>query len=115
MGSKKPIKTPSFIRRPASRVLIIGFLFAMAFCLRLYGIFDLPMDFYPVRQYHSALLARGFFEWLLTGELDTLPPDGIIEPPILELVTSFSYLIFGEEHLWIPRLLSTSFWLVGLH
>jgi hypothetical protein len=85
----------------------------MAFCLRLYGIFDLPMDFYPVRQYHSALLARGFFEWLLTGELDTLPPDGIIEPPILELVTSFSYLIFGEEHLWIPRLLSALFWMVG--
>ena len=94
------------------RLLIIGFLFVTAFCLRLYGLVNPPMDFVPVRQYHSALLARGFYEWLLAGNLVTFPSDGIIEPPILELVSSFAYRIFGE-HLWIPRLLSAMFWMVG--
>jgi hypothetical protein len=71
------------------------------------------MEFFQVRQYHGALLARGFYEWLLTGNLRTIPPDGIIEPPILELVASLAYVVFGEEHLWIPRLLSALFWMVG--
>jgi hypothetical protein len=71
------------------------------------------MDFAGVRQYHSALLARGFYEWLLTGNLKTMPPDGILEPPILEGLASLSYLIIGGEHLFIPRLLSASFWMIG--
>jgi 4-amino-4-deoxy-L-arabinose transferase-like glycosyltransferase len=50
---------------------------------------------------------------LTTGELKTLPPDGIIEPPILEFLASLSYLVLGAEHLWIPRLLSALFWMVG--
>jgi hypothetical protein len=53
------------------------------------------MDFAGVRQYRDALLARGFYEWLLTGNLKTLPPDGIIEPPVLEALASLSYLISG--------------------
>ena len=71
------------------------------------------MDFSPVRQYHSALLARGFYEWLLTGNLKTMPPDGILEPPILEGLASLSYLIIGGEHLFVPRLVSASFWMIG--
>jgi 4-amino-4-deoxy-L-arabinose transferase-like glycosyltransferase len=71
------------------------------------------MDYYDVRQYHGALLARGIYEWLTTGELKTMPPDGIIEPPILEFLASLSYLVLGAEHLWIPRLLSALFWMVG--
>jgi 4-amino-4-deoxy-L-arabinose transferase-like glycosyltransferase len=107
------IKTPSFLRKPVLRLLVIGFLFVAAFGLRLYHIGEPPMDFQEVRQYHSALLARGFYEWWLTGDLKTMPPDGIIEPPILEFLASFSYLILGGEHLWIPRLLSALFWMVG--
>ncbi|MBV9452558.1 MAG: glycosyltransferase family 39 protein [Rubrobacter sp.] len=113
MESQKPIETRSFIRIPTLRLLIVGLLFIVAFRLRLYGIFNPLMDFIPVRQYHSALLARGFYNWLLTGELTTIPPDGIIEPPIRELVASFVYLIVGEECLWINRLLSVIFWMVG--
>jgi len=93
--------------------LVLGFVFVAGLGLRLYRIGEPLFDFVPVRQYHSALLARGFYEWLLNGDLRTIPPDGIIEPPILELFASLSYLITGGEHLWIPRLLSTSFWMVG--
>jgi Dolichyl-phosphate-mannose-protein mannosyltransferase len=104
----------SFLRESALlRLLILGIMLVAAFCLRLYGIDQPPMEFHTVRQYHGALLARGLYEWWLTGDLRTLPPDGIIEPPILELLASFFYLIVGGELLWIPRLLSALFWMVG--
>jgi hypothetical protein len=110
--SQEMTGTRVFLREPILRLLILGLLFVAALGLRLYGINHPPMEFYPVRQYHGALLARGFYEWLMTGNLKTVPPDGIIEPPILELATSLAYLVFGE-HLWIPRLLSTLCWMVG--
>ena len=102
-----------FFREPVLRPLVLGFLFIAALGIRIYGINQPPMEFYPVRQYHGALLARGFYEWLLTGNLKTVPPDGIIEPPILELATSLAYLVLGGEHLWVPRLLSTLCWIAG--
>ena len=103
----------SLFHEPVLRPLILGALFVAALCLRLYGIDKPPMDFTPIRQDHGALLARGLYEWLTTGAMRTLPPDGIIEPPILEFAASLSYLITGGEDLWIPRLLSVLFWMLG--
>src|SRR5919199_504013 len=102
-----------FLRRSPLRLVILGILFVGAFCLRLYGLGQLPLGFNPPREYHGALLARGFYEWWLTGNLKTIPPDGIIEPPILEILTSVGYLIAGGEHLWIPQVFSALFWMVG--
>src|SRR5215210_1583534 len=113
MKSKENTSARPLLREPLSALLALGIVLAAGFCLRLYRIGEPLFDFSPVRQYHSALLARGFYEWLLTGSLETLPPDGIIEPPILELLASLVYAVTGGEHLWIPRLLSTVFWLVG--
>ena len=113
MSSEKTVSDQSYLGEPLLRLLTLGLLFVAALCLRLYGITQPPMEFFQIRQYHGALLARGFYEWLLTGNLRTIPPDGIIEPPILELIASCAYLIFGGEHLWIPRLLSALFWMVG--
>jgi len=113
MRNKDVSKTSSLLQEPLLRQLILGIMFVVAFCLRLYRIGEPLFDFSSVRQYHSALLARGFYEWLLTGNLKTLPPDGIIEPPILELVASLAYVVTGGEHLWMPRLLSALFWMVG--
>jgi hypothetical protein len=45
--------------------------------------------------------------------MKTIPPDGIVEPPILEGLTSLAYMLSGGEHLFIPRVLSAIFWLVG--
>src|SRR5215210_1639604 len=98
---------------PRPRPFILLLLFATAFGARLYGIGEPPMDFQAVRQYHSALLARGFYEWPSTGELRTMPPDGFIEPPIMEAVASLAYYLSGGEHLWIPRLLSAGCWMAG--
>ena len=113
MRTEDVSKTASLSQEPLSRLLVLGIVFVVALCLRLYRIGEPLFDFSPVRQYHSALLARGFYEWLLSGNLKTIPPDGIIEPPILELLASLLYLITGGEHLWIPRLLSALFWIVG--
>src|SRR5215210_2147145 len=113
MKSKENTSARPLLREPLSALLALGIVLAAGFRLRLYRIGEPLFDFSPVRQYHSALLARGFYEWLLTGSLETLPPDGIIEPPILELLASLAYAVTGGEHLWIPRLLSALFWLVG--
>jgi Dolichyl-phosphate-mannose-protein mannosyltransferase len=111
--TKEASNTSSFRHEPPVRLLLLGTLFVGAFCLRLYRIGEPLFDFVAVRQYHSALLARGFHEWLLTGDLKTLPSDGIIEPPILDFLASLAYMSTGGEHLWIPRVLSASFWMIG--
>jgi hypothetical protein len=113
MTSKENTSTRRLWREPLSALLALGIVLATGFCVRLYRIGEPLFDFSPVRQYHSALLARGFYEWLQTGNLKTLPPDGIIEPPILELLASVAYAVADGEHLWIPRVLSASFWVVG--
>ena len=113
MKPKENTSTRQLLREPLSGPLALGIVLAAGLCLRLYRIGEPLFDFSPVRQYHSALLARGLYGWLLTGDLKTLPPDGIIEPPILELLASLAYAVTGDEHLWIPRLLSALFWLVG--
>jgi 4-amino-4-deoxy-L-arabinose transferase-like glycosyltransferase len=38
---------------------------------------------------------------------------GILEPPIMEFVTSVGYRILGGEYFWPPRLLSSVCWLIG--
>src|SRR5215210_7248230 len=98
---------------PALRLIVTCLLFAIALGLRLYGIDNLPMDVHIDRQYHAALIARGFYEKIAFGESESAPPDGIIEPPLLEAITSVIYYVFNGEYLWIPRLLSTIFWLTG--
>jgi hypothetical protein len=36
-----------------------------------------------------------------------------LEPPILESITAFLYHLIGEETLWISRIITSAFWLVG--
>jgi hypothetical protein len=56
------------------RLLTLILLIVMALSLRLYQIDEPPMDYNPIRQYHSAMLARGFYEELLYGEMESVPP-----------------------------------------
>jgi len=110
-----------FSQKPLMRWLIIGFLFITALGIRLYQIEVPPMDFHPTRQYHSALIARSYYyetsnsipEWRKQVALINAHREGTYEPPIMEIVVSFAYGLTGGEHLWIPRLLSSLFWLIG--
>lgn len=106
---------------PHKRLLIIGFLFITALGIRLYHINEPPLEFHSTRQYRSFLIARGYFfesmksipEWKKRVASFSKEKQGIIEPPIMELVVSFAYSVVGGEHFWIPRLLSSIFWLIG--
>jgi 4-amino-4-deoxy-L-arabinose transferase-like glycosyltransferase len=95
--------------------------FSVALVLRLYDLTDPPVDFHPARQYHSAIIARGLYtrwggdypdgQWQLNLAQET--SEARIEPPILEYLTAFTYLAAGGEYLWIARIYSILFWLLG--
>ncbi|HLO28386.1 MAG TPA: glycosyltransferase family 39 protein, partial [Anaerolineales bacterium] len=103
------------------RLFLIGFLFITAFAIRLYRINTPPMDFHATRQYRSLIIARAYY----FNSLTSIPAwekqvasfsqhkEGILEPPILEFIVSLGYRILGGEHIWLPRLLSSLFWLIG--
>jgi MFS family permease len=95
--------------------------FAGALAVRLVDLTDLPLDFHPTRQLQSMLKARGMYYQTLTDVPDwqkqlaisqwhTQP---IQEPEVMEHLAVFSYEIAGAEYLWIPRLYSILFWMIG--
>ncbi|MGH3134038.1 MAG: ArnT family glycosyltransferase [Gaiellaceae bacterium] len=105
---------------PRARTLFAA-AFLGALLLRLDAVTTPPLDFAAVRQYHSALLARVYFlddssalpAWKARVVDATQTGSDYIEPPILEFITAGFYHLAGGEHLWIPRVLSSVFWLAG--
>jgi hypothetical protein len=112
------------LRRPTSgalTVIVLVSLVVAALAVRVDGLGDAPTDFVPERQYHSALLARGYY----FDQLDSAPrwkrrlaelssdQEELIEPLAMELTASLAYQVLGGERLWFPRLLSALFWVAG--
>jgi hypothetical protein len=103
------------------RLLVISVFFITAFGIRIYRITEPPLDFHPTRQYHSALIARGYYfehlpstpQWQKDIAIKNRQLVGLIEPPILEHLAFWGYRILGGEYLWFPRAMSTVFWLIG--
>jgi hypothetical protein len=95
-------------------------LLILGFAIRLYDLTDLPLDFHPTRQLLSALKARGMYYSTLTdipAEQKTFAIQqwkvrAAIEPEIIENIVAFTYRFTGEE-LWIARIYSSIFWLIG--
>ena len=89
--------------------------------VRLVDLTDLPLDFHPTRQLHSALIARGMFyqnapgvpQWQRDLALQQWKMEGIIEPPVMEFLAAEAYRAAGAPLLWLPRLFSILFWLAG--
>jgi hypothetical protein len=112
-------------RRASANVLLwpaVGVAILVALGVRLYQIDEPPLDFQPERQLHGAILARWYYLktqesvplWKQRVAERSAADEGLAgEPPILEFVTAHSYRLAGGEHLWIPRTLSTIFWLAG--
>ncbi len=96
-------------------------MFAAAFGIRVYEIKLLPLEFHPVRQYHAAFIARALYydslksvpDWERQVADRNRQREGTLEPPIMEHMAALAYRAGGKERLWIPRLLSSIFWLVG--
>ena len=104
---------------PVATWILVGLLFITALTVRLYRISELPLDFHPTRQYHSALIARFcYFEtskaipqW--RKDISRSQRPGVLEPPLMEIIACAAYHIAGEERLSIPRAVSSIFWLIG--
>src|SRR6266498_3045935 len=105
----------------AARTLALVLIFGIALAIRLYDLTDLPLDFHPTRQLLSAIKARGLYyetqpDGVSTWELETairqakLKAD--VEPVVFERLVAFTYRFTGER-LWIARIYSSLFWLIG--
>jgi hypothetical protein len=101
-----------------SQVLLIAILFAGALLVRLDGISEPSVQ---SRELQNALLARQYYlgdgeglpQWkqrVLRELHDLVRP---IEPPILDRLAGSTFRLVGAERLWIPRLWSSLFWLLG--
>ncbi len=100
---------------------IIILMFAAAFGVRMYHIDQPLLDFHPIRQYRTAILARVYYyqgaeslpQW--EKQLHAAYKNGIplLEPPIGEIVTAGIWRIAGGEYLWLPKIVSCIYWLIG--
>ncbi len=115
-------KLIAWLRQPAVLYnLALVVMLAAGFALRMVDLKDPPMDFHPVRQYRGALKARSIYynlspdidpetqalaEYLATGFEE-------YEPPIVENMVAYSYLLMGGENLWVSRIITSLFWILG--
>lgn len=89
--------------------------------IRFYDLKDAPLDFHPTRQLFSAIKARGMFyekqpsdpEGKRDFAVELWKKQGLIEPPVLERLTAFTYQIIGKEILWVARIYSILFWTIA--
>ncbi len=88
--------------------------------IRLYDLTDLPLEFHSTRQLLSALKARGMYYQTLKDAPSEERAFAIqqwkfrasVEPEFFEHIVSFTYQFTGEK-VWIARIYSSAFWLVG--
>jgi hypothetical protein len=102
------------------QLLLLG-LFALGGLLRLIDLTDPPLDFHPTRQLRSAIFAREIYYRMLPDIDPDLRATAIAhantieryEPRLLETIVAVTYRVIGAETLWVARLYTTLFWLVG--
>ncbi len=109
-----------FARSRLTLAATLVVLFGLGLGLRLYDLTNLPLDFHPTRQVLSALKARGMYLQAATGVPDWQKKMAIqqwktkseIEPEVFEHLVAFTWRFTGEQ-LWVPRVYSSLFWLLG--
>jgi hypothetical protein len=120
--SKSNQEHVQLFRRSVFRLLAVVLLIMTAFVIRLHHISRPPMDFQPIRQYMLAHNTRAPYlesQESVPGwrkEIARINKKRMgfeIEAPILDNAVVFGYRIMGGEHLWMPRVLSSIFWIIG--
>ncbi len=112
--------TRYFSKASAVTFLALGLLLLGA-GLRLYDLTDQPMDFHPTRQLRSALVARNlYYQMIPEADAETCElaymlsrSTGQYEPPVLETLVAWTYRLAGQEILWVSRLYTIAFWMIG--
>jgi 4-amino-4-deoxy-L-arabinose transferase-like glycosyltransferase len=111
-----------FGQRPRLLLMISVLIFILALGLRIYGFYSLDAPgTIAERQFRSALIARAYYfemtnaipEWRMQIAETSKQRAGVLEPPIMELMVASIYRLVNGEYLWIARLLSSIFWVVG--
>jgi len=111
----------TFFSSRAVRIIALVLIFGTALAIRLYDLTDLPLDFHPTRQLLSAIKARGLYyetepdgvsTWKLETAIHQAKLKSDVEPVVFERVVAFTYRFTGEQ-LWIARIYSSLFWLIG--
>src|SRR6266498_2360944 len=111
----------TFFSARLARIIALVLIFGAAVAIRLYDLTDLPLDFHPTRQLVSIIKARGLYyetqpDGISTRQLERgirmakLKAD--VEPVVFERLVAFTYRYTGEQ-LWVPRVYSSLFWLIG--
>lgn len=102
-------------------IALLVLVFGLGLGIRLYDLFDAPLDFHPTRQMHSVLIARGIYyeqrndvpAWQREMAVAQWKSEPHPEPQFLERLTAITYRLLGREVLWIARLYSILFWVAG--
>ena len=105
----------------SGHMLLVILLFMIAFSIRIYRIGEPLLNFHATRQYRSLLIARGIYyqsqplipDWRRQVAQINKERQGILEPPLMEVLAAFGYRLVGGENFWISRLLSSIFWITG--
>jgi hypothetical protein len=105
----------------ALKITAVVLLLALGLGLRLYDLTDQPLDFHPTRQLRGALIARSmYYQMLPNPDPDALRiavgianTTGQYEPSIVEKIVAITYLFLGGEVLWVSRIYTSLFWLIG--
>lgn len=104
---------------PKLLLFIVISLFLVAAGVRLYRL-QAP-GLLPERDYGSAILARELFyrqsdtaqSWQRQVSSAARQNVPVLEPPITETVVSYLYRVVGSEQIWMARVLTSLFWLIG--
>lgn len=111
----------SLLSSRAARVFALVMIFGAAAAIRLYDLTDLPLDFHPTRQLVSFSKARGLYYqtkpagvsvWQRETAIRFAKLKADVEPVVFERLVAFTYRFTGEQ-LWVARVYSSLFWLVG--
>lgn len=100
---------------------LVAVFFLVGLAVRLYDLPDPPLDFHPVRQFHSALIARGMYyaqapgipAWQREKAVGQWQMEGHIEPQVFERVVAWGYRLVGGPDLRIPRAVAILAWMVA--
>src|ERR1044072_2753402 len=111
----------TFFSSRLARIIALVLIFGAALAIRLYDLTDLPFDFHPTRQLVSFIKARGLYyetqpngipTWKLEAAIRMAKLKADVEPVVLEHLVAFTYRFTGEQ-LWVARIYSSLFWLIG--
>jgi hypothetical protein len=123
MSPRKKAKSKaksSWLRAHWAQVSLAA-LMLLGFGLRLIDATDAPLDFHPTRQLRGAIVARSIFYQLRPAEDAYLQQQAVLmrnavaelEPPILESIVAFGYLLAGGEQIAVARVVTSLFWVLA--